>query len=71
MTVAAAMIDRLVRHAEVVSLKGFSYRLKVGGLGRTPSDDTASTHRQHEPAKAGFLAARLSAERDPRGSGGG
>ena len=35
--VAAAMIDRLVHHAEVVSLKGDSYRLKDRDLGRTPS----------------------------------
>ena len=26
--VAAAMIDRLVHHAEIISLKGASYRLK-------------------------------------------
>lgn len=26
--VAAAMVDRLVRHAEVISLRGDSYRLK-------------------------------------------
>jgi DNA replication protein DnaC len=26
--VAAAMIDRLVHHAEIISLKGSSYRLK-------------------------------------------
>jgi DNA replication protein DnaC len=32
--VAAAMIDRLVHHAEVVSLKGDSYRLKDRDLGR-------------------------------------
>jgi len=38
-TVAAAMIDRLVHHAEVVSLKGDSYRLKDRDLGRVPSDD--------------------------------
>jgi DNA replication protein DnaC len=31
--VAAAMIDRLVHHAEVVSLKGDSYRLKDRDLG--------------------------------------
>lgn len=41
--VAAAMIDRLVHHAEVISLKGDSYRLKDRDLGRTPppanSDD--------------------------------
>jgi DNA replication protein DnaC len=40
-TVAAAMIDRLVHHAEVVSLKGDSYRLKDKDLGRAPNDDAA------------------------------
>jgi DNA replication protein DnaC len=34
--VAAAMIDRLVHHAEVISLKGDSYRLKNRDLGRVP-----------------------------------
>jgi DNA replication protein DnaC len=38
--VAAAMIDRLVHHADVISLKGDSYRLKDRDLGRTPNDDT-------------------------------
>jgi len=38
-TVAAAMIDRLVHHAEVVSLKGDSYRLKDKNLGRVPSEE--------------------------------
>ena len=38
--VAAAMIDRLVHHAEVVSLKGDSYRLKDRDLGRPPTDNT-------------------------------
>ena len=33
-TVAAAMIDRLVHHAEVIALKGDSYRLKDRDLGR-------------------------------------
>ena len=37
--VAVAMIDRLVHHAEVVSLKGDSYRLKDRDLGRVPTDD--------------------------------
>lgn len=37
--VAAAMIDRLVHHAEVVSLKGDSYRLKDRNLGRSPTQD--------------------------------
>jgi DNA replication protein DnaC len=38
--VAAAMIDRLVHHAEVVSLKGDSYRLKDRDLRRIPTDNT-------------------------------
>ena len=33
---ATAMIDRLIHHAEVISLKGDSYRLKDRDLGRTP-----------------------------------
>ena len=41
-TVAAAMIDRLVHHAEVVSLKGDSYRLKDRDLGRVPTTDDAA-----------------------------
>jgi DNA replication protein DnaC len=36
-TVAAAMIDRLVHHAEVIALKGDSYRLKDRDLGRVPA----------------------------------
>jgi DNA replication protein DnaC len=40
-TVAAAMIDRLVHHAEVVSMKGDSYPLRNRDLGRVPTDDTA------------------------------
>jgi len=38
-TVAAAMIDRLVHLAEVINLKGDSYRLKGRDLGRVPGDD--------------------------------
>jgi DNA replication protein DnaC len=37
--VAAAMIDRLVHHAEVLSLKGDSYRLKDRDLGRSAATD--------------------------------
>src|SRR5262249_60415896 len=40
-TVAAAMIDRLVHHAEVISLKGDSYRLKDRDLGRVPNDESS------------------------------
>jgi DNA replication protein DnaC len=39
-TVAAAMIDRLVHHAEVHSLKGDSYRMKGRSLGRVPTAPT-------------------------------
>ncbi|WP_279387915.1 ATP-binding protein [Streptacidiphilus pinicola] len=35
----AAMIDRLVHHAEVHSLKGESYRMRGRELGRIPTDD--------------------------------
>ena len=33
-------IDRLVHHAEVISLKGDSYRLKNRDLGRVPAATT-------------------------------
>ena len=33
------MIDRLVHHADVVALKGDSYRLKDRDLGRVPAAD--------------------------------
>jgi DNA replication protein DnaC len=36
-TIAAAMIDRLVHHADVIALKGDSYRLKNRDLGRVPA----------------------------------
>jgi DNA replication protein DnaC len=36
--VAAAMIDRLVHHAEILALKGDSYRLRDRDLTRTPSE---------------------------------
>ena len=38
--VAAAMIDRLVHHAEVIALKGDSYRLRNRDLGRVPAAPT-------------------------------
>ena len=39
-TVAAAMIDRLVHHADIVALKGDSYRLRNHNLGRVPPAET-------------------------------
>jgi DNA replication protein DnaC len=41
--VAAAMIDRLVHHAEILALKGDSYRLKDRDLARPPAVRTAET----------------------------
>ena len=38
--VVAAMIDRLVHHAEVIALKGDSYRLKDRDLGRATPNNT-------------------------------
>ncbi len=35
--VAAAMIDRLVHHAEILALKGDSYRLRDKDLGPAPA----------------------------------
>jgi len=40
---AAAMIDRLVHHAEILALKGDSYRLKDRDLARPPAARTAET----------------------------
>jgi DNA replication protein DnaC len=34
------MIDRLVHHAEVIALKGDSYRLRNRDLGRVPTAGT-------------------------------
>ena len=41
--VAIAMVDRLVHHAELLSLKGDSYRLKDRDLGARPSRDLGET----------------------------
>src|SRR6187549_2014597 len=40
--VAAAMIDRLVHHADVIALKGDSYRLRDRDLGRIPAAATTT-----------------------------
>ena len=36
------MIDRLVHHAEVVALKGDSYRLRNRDLGRIPTANSST-----------------------------
>ena len=45
--VAAAMIDRLVHHAEVIALKGDSYRLRNRDLGRVPAALTTDHTEQN------------------------
>ena len=42
--VAAAMIDRIVHHAEVLTLKGSSYRLKHTGSTPCPAPDSPARH---------------------------
>lgn len=39
------MIDRRVHHAEVISLKGDSYRLKNRDRGRVPAAQTNNDHQ--------------------------
>ena len=41
--VAAAMIDRIVHHADVLTLKGNSYRLRNTGIDTLPSHRTRDT----------------------------
>src|SRR5438034_6398591 len=51
---AVAMIDRLVHHAEILSLKGDSYRLRDKDLGARPSAESArnrlTDHLRHSHA---------------------
>ena len=58
--VAAAMIDRLVHHAEVVALKGDSYHLKDRDLGRVPcySYDGDNDYNMPDGALTGGYCAR-------------
>jgi hypothetical protein len=49
---AAAMIDRLVHHAEILALNGDSYRLKDSDLARTPPTETDSPHPAARAAAA-------------------
>lgn len=48
------MIDRLVHYAEVVALKGDSYRLKDRDLGRVP----AATTEEPRPTKGSIFYRR-------------
>lgn len=48
--VAAALIDRLVHHATMISLKGKSYRLRARGTGVMPAAEiTAQPRRRRSP----------------------
>jgi len=67
--VAAAMIDRLVHHAEILSLKGDSYRLRDRDLGGRHPPASPKTDRQPVAAPARRPAERLSARRSPAATG--
>src|SRR5216117_3142523 len=58
--VAAAMIDRLVHHAEILSLKGDSYRLRGRDLGGRPPRRSKRPNQPLAPT-ARSPAERLSA----------
>jgi len=45
--VAAAMIDRLVHHADVVALEGDSHRLRSTGIDTLPSARAENTAQQN------------------------
>ena len=45
--VAAAMIDRIVHHADVLTLKGASYRLRGQGIDSLPSIRTTTDENQN------------------------
>jgi DNA replication protein DnaC len=66
-TVAAAMIDRLVHHAEILSLKGDSYRLRDRDLGGRPSTREPETPHQSVAPTTRRPAERLSAGRSAPG----
>jgi len=51
---ATAIIDRLVHHAEVIALKGDSYRFKDRDQGRAPAHTTIET--DYQPTSRGQLS---------------
>jgi hypothetical protein len=52
------MIDRLVHHAEVVALKGDSYRLKDRDLGRTPAASNTDDNGPSQPRRWSIFECR-------------
>ena len=56
--VAAALIDRLVHHATMITLKGKSYRLRERGSGVVPAAQVpAGPRRRRASAAAGSIPA--------------
>jgi len=62
--VATAMIDRLVHHADILSLKGDSYRLKGKELGPRPTPPRRPLQTHH--AAGGFLRSPTARSRNHR-----
>jgi DNA replication protein DnaC len=67
-TVATAMVDRLVHHAELISLKGDSYRLKDRDLARPPAanpSQTTTSGVQPQPAQTDVAPTDLESKVSP------
>ena len=63
------MIDRLVHHAEILALKGDSYRLKDRDLARTPADPHRLTARDERRSGSPYgLASAPPVATQPGGS---
>ena len=56
---ATAMIDRLIHHAEILSLKGDSYRLRGKDLDARPTRQPSSPDPRRPTAPPAFRSARL------------
>jgi len=63
---AAAMIDRLVHHAEILALKGDSYRLKDRDLARTTAMGAVAGLRTHPGPQRGHDTSRRPSNRAAR-----
>ena len=66
---ATAMVDRLIHHAEILSLKGDSYRLKDRDLGpRTRPPNRRNRPDRHPSATSPSAAERLTTRRSLPGT---